>query len=145
MDPSLPVSPLFISSNSTMVRPDVTPDAPVDEQPTIGLIGMGAMGKLYANCLSAAGWKRINVCDTPEMYESLRAAYQGSTSQPPCLQSWPIDVSQILLGLMFFPMDITSHELRILSCTPLRRRAFTTLLQSTGPVSYSAASESLRI
>jgi prephenate dehydrogenase (NADP+) len=41
-----------------MIRPDVTPDAPVDEQPTIGLIGMGAMGKLYAKCLSAAGWKK---------------------------------------------------------------------------------------
>jgi hypothetical protein len=42
----------------TMIRPDVTPDAPVDDQPTIGLIGMGAMGKLYANSLSAAGWKK---------------------------------------------------------------------------------------
>ena len=41
-----------------MIRPDVTPDSPVDEQPTIGLIGMGAMGKLYANSLSAAGWKK---------------------------------------------------------------------------------------
>jgi hypothetical protein len=79
------------------------------------------------------------------MYDSLRAAYQGKTSQPPFLQSWPIDVSQILLGLMFFPMDITSHELRILSCTPLRRRAFPTLLQSTVPVSYLVVSESLRI
>ncbi|KAH9996327.1 hypothetical protein BJV77DRAFT_988672 [Russula vinacea] len=61
-----------------MIRPDVTPDAPVDDQPTIGLIGMGAMGKLYANSLSAAGWKKINVCDTPEMYDSLRAAYQDT-------------------------------------------------------------------
>ena len=41
-----------------MVRPDVTPDAPIDEQPAIGLIGMGAMGNLYAKCLSAAGWKK---------------------------------------------------------------------------------------
>ncbi|KAI0267399.1 prephenate dehydrogenase [Gloeopeniophorella convolvens] len=61
-----------------MVRSDVTPDVPVDEQPTIGLIGMGAMGKMYAKCLSAAGWKKIHVCDLPEMYESLKAAYEGT-------------------------------------------------------------------
>jgi prephenate dehydrogenase (NADP+) len=41
-----------------MIRPDVTPDAPVEEQPTIGLIGMGSMGKMYARYLSAAGWKK---------------------------------------------------------------------------------------
>ena len=41
-----------------MVKPDVTPDAPVEEQPAIGLIGMGAMGTMYAKYLSAAGWKR---------------------------------------------------------------------------------------
>src|ERR1700679_4261976 len=43
---------------------------------------------------------------------------------------------------MFFAMDITSHEPRISSCILLRRRAFTTLLQSTGPVSYSSVSNS---
>jgi prephenate dehydrogenase (NADP+) len=41
-----------------MVRPDITPDAPYDEQPVIGLIGMGGMGKMYAKHLSNAGWKR---------------------------------------------------------------------------------------
>jgi len=41
-----------------MICPDVTPESPVDEQPTIGLIGMGAMGKMYARYLSAAGWKK---------------------------------------------------------------------------------------
>ncbi|KAH9988116.1 putative TYR1-prephenate dehydrogenase [Russula compacta] len=61
-----------------MIRPDVTPDAPVDEQPTIGLIGMGAMGKLYAKYLSAGGWKKINVSDIPEMYDSLRATYKDT-------------------------------------------------------------------
>jgi len=50
----------------------------VDEQPTIGLIGMGAMGKMYARYLSAAGWKKINVSDVPEMYESLRDAYKDT-------------------------------------------------------------------
>ena len=38
-------------------------------------------------------------------------------------------------------MDITSHEPRISLCIPLRRKAFTALLQSTGPVSYSAMSK----
>jgi prephenate dehydrogenase (NADP+) len=41
-----------------MIRPDVTPDHPVDEQPIIGLIGMGAMGAMYARYLSNAGWKK---------------------------------------------------------------------------------------
>ncbi|KAI9513478.1 prephenate dehydrogenase [Russula earlei] len=59
-----------------MVRPDVTPAAPADEQPSIGLIGMGAMGKMYAKCLSDAGWKKINICDIPEMYDSLKATYK---------------------------------------------------------------------
>lgn len=37
---------------------DVTPNHPYDQQPTIGLIGMGAMGTMYANLLSDAGWKK---------------------------------------------------------------------------------------
>lgn len=41
-----------------MIRPDVTPQSPYDEQPVIGIIGMGAMGGMYAKCLSNAGWKR---------------------------------------------------------------------------------------
>ena len=41
-----------------MVNPNVTPDAPYDEQPAIGLIGMGAMGTMYAKLLSAAGWRK---------------------------------------------------------------------------------------
>lgn len=51
-----------------MVKPDVTPDAPVEEQPAIGLIGMGAMGTMYAKQLAAAGWKR---------YDSHRPFYSG--------------------------------------------------------------------
>lgn len=41
-----------------MVDPNVNPSSPVEEQPTIGLIGMGSMGKMYANYLSGAGWKK---------------------------------------------------------------------------------------
>ena len=40
------------------IRPDITPDAPEAEQPAIGLIGMGAMGGMYARLLSKAGWKK---------------------------------------------------------------------------------------
>ncbi|KAJ5408061.1 hypothetical protein N7509_001944 [Penicillium cosmopolitanum] len=40
------------------------------EDASIGIIGMGDMGKMYAQRLSAAGW-RINACDRPENYESL--------------------------------------------------------------------------
>ncbi|KAH8757483.1 hypothetical protein BGZ57DRAFT_771885 [Hyaloscypha finlandica] len=41
----------------------------------IGLIGMGDMGKMYANRLSEAGW-RVNACDREEKYESLREEYR---------------------------------------------------------------------
>lgn len=41
-----------------MFPEDVSPDHPLHEQPTIGLIGMGAMGTMYAKHLSDAGWKK---------------------------------------------------------------------------------------
>ena len=47
-DPKLPIN----------VDPRVSPDSPADQQPTIGLIGMGAMGKMYADRLDDAGWKK---------------------------------------------------------------------------------------
>jgi 6-phosphogluconate dehydrogenase (decarboxylating) len=37
---------------------DVSPASPAEAQPTIGLIGMGAMGRMYAKYLSQAGWKK---------------------------------------------------------------------------------------
>jgi prephenate dehydrogenase (NADP+) len=37
---------------------DITPQSPVEEQPVIGLIGMGAMGTMYAKQLVDAGWKK---------------------------------------------------------------------------------------
>ncbi|RPD80483.1 Prephenate dehydrogenase [Lentinus tigrinus ALCF2SS1-7] len=59
------------------IRPDVTPDSPFEEQPSIGLIGMGAMGSLYARCFSEAGWKKIYICDLPAKYDALKAKYEG--------------------------------------------------------------------
>ncbi|KAF8600481.1 putative TYR1-prephenate dehydrogenase [Ceratobasidium sp. AG-I] len=53
------------------MRFDATPSAPVDDQPVIGIIGMGEMGKMYAKTLSGAGWAKINVCDRPENYDTL--------------------------------------------------------------------------
>ncbi|KAI3604591.1 prephenate dehydrogenase [Moniliophthora roreri] len=52
--------------------PVVSPKDDAEKQPTLGLIGMGAMGKMYANLLSKAAWKKIHVCDLPEKYESLK-------------------------------------------------------------------------
>jgi prephenate dehydrogenase (NADP+) len=37
---------------------NVSPNDPVEKQPSIGLIGMGAMGRMYAKLLSLAGWKK---------------------------------------------------------------------------------------
>jgi len=68
-----------------MIPIDVTPNHPIEEQPTIGLIGMGAMGTMYAKLLSEAGWKKISVCDLPEKFESLKRTFQdvpGITVHP---------------------------------------------------------------
>ncbi|KAF2761374.1 prephenate dehydrogenase [Pseudovirgaria hyperparasitica] len=44
---------------------------------SIGIIGMGVMGKMYANRLSNAGWS-INASDVPEKYEQLQKEYSAS-------------------------------------------------------------------
>jgi len=46
-----------------LIDPRVTPASPRDAQPTIGLIGMGAMGKMYAKYLSDAGWLKCVMFD----------------------------------------------------------------------------------
>ncbi|KIY43209.1 Prephenate dehydrogenase [Fistulina hepatica ATCC 64428] len=56
----------------------ISPQSPLDEQPTIGLIGMGAMGKMYAKYLSEAGWKKIHVCDLPEKFDELNRMYENA-------------------------------------------------------------------
>ncbi|CAE6437494.1 unnamed protein product [Rhizoctonia solani] len=53
------------------MRFDATPDSPAEDQPVIGIIGMGEMGKMYAKVLSKAGWAKINVCDRPENFDRL--------------------------------------------------------------------------
>ncbi|KAG6334093.1 hypothetical protein ID866_4998 [Astraeus odoratus] len=60
-----------------MIRTNVQPSDPMEDQPTIGIIGMGAMGTMYAKYLSEGGWKKINVCDRSDKFESLKATYQG--------------------------------------------------------------------
>ncbi|KAI9478439.1 MAG: hypothetical protein EXX96DRAFT_483773 [Benjaminiella poitrasii] len=44
----------------------------------IGVIGAGGMGRFYANTLSKAGWKNVNICDLPEKYESLKKDFEGT-------------------------------------------------------------------
>ncbi|KAI1777992.1 prephenate dehydrogenase [Hypoxylon cercidicola] len=44
------------------------------EKFTVGIIGMGDMGKMYARRLSAAGW-RIMACDKEDQYEKLREEF----------------------------------------------------------------------
>ncbi|KZP14550.1 Prephenate dehydrogenase [Athelia psychrophila] len=60
-----------------LFKSDVSPASPIAEQPTIGLIGMGSMGRMYAKCFSEAGWKKIVVCDLPDKFEALQASYVG--------------------------------------------------------------------
>lgn len=75
---------------------------------SIGIIGMGEMGKMYADRLAKGGWKksvppplarphssqksgqlirtrlsltRINVCDLPEKFDQLSAYCEGTVSR----------------------------------------------------------------
>ncbi|OAT02334.1 prephenate dehydrogenase (NADP+) [Blastomyces dermatitidis ER-3] len=41
---------------------------------SIGIIGMGDMGKMYAQRLSQAGW-RVNACDRPANYDALKQEF----------------------------------------------------------------------
>ncbi|KPM39910.1 putative prephenate dehydrogenase [NADP(+)] [Neonectria ditissima] len=49
----------------------------------VGLIGMGDMGKMYAERLSAAGW-RVLACDREENQESLQKEYAGNNNIEIC-------------------------------------------------------------
>ncbi|PNH34838.1 hypothetical protein VD0002_g6948 [Verticillium dahliae] len=49
----------------------------------VGLIGMGDMGKMYAQRLSAAGWN-ILACDRDDKYEALRDEFAGKKNIQIC-------------------------------------------------------------
>lgn len=53
------------------------PTADEKETLAIGIIGMGEMGKMYAERLSRGGWKRINVCDIPAKFDQLTEEFKG--------------------------------------------------------------------
>ncbi|KAF8428990.1 hypothetical protein EV426DRAFT_583208 [Tirmania nivea] len=42
---------------------------------SVGIIGMGDMGKVYARRISEAGWK-VNACDRDDKYEALKEEYK---------------------------------------------------------------------
>ncbi|KMU76058.1 prephenate dehydrogenase [Coccidioides immitis RMSCC 3703] len=46
---------------------------------SIGIIGMGDMGRMYAQRLSQAGWS-INACDKPTNYDTLRQEFISHTN-----------------------------------------------------------------
>lgn len=49
------------------------------ENTTVGIIGMGDMGKMYARRISDAGW-RVHACDRPENYEALKEEFSGRSN-----------------------------------------------------------------
>ncbi|KAG6901200.1 hypothetical protein C0995_015483 [Termitomyces sp. Mi166 len=74
-------------------NPDVSPSSPRDAQPTIGLIGMGAMGRMYAKYLSEAGWLKINVCDIPSKHADLVRDYADKPNITPLLDGHAVSRS----------------------------------------------------
>ena len=53
-----PIVAEYYASLPINVTPDALPSLPSEIQPTIGFIGMGAMGRMYARYLGQAGWSR---------------------------------------------------------------------------------------
>ncbi|CED85603.1 prephenate dehydrogenase [Phaffia rhodozyma] len=49
------------------------------QQPKIGIIGMGDMGKMYARRLLAGGWTSIYACDLPEKFEVLTEEFKDTS------------------------------------------------------------------
>ncbi|KAG5919759.1 hypothetical protein E4U61_000600 [Claviceps capensis] len=49
----------------------------------VGLIGMGDMGRMYADRLAAAGW-RVLACDREDRFDSLKKEYQGKKNIEIC-------------------------------------------------------------
>ncbi|KAF8451283.1 hypothetical protein BGX38DRAFT_1142202 [Terfezia claveryi] len=49
---------------------------------SVGIIGMGDMGKMYARRISEAGW-RINACDRDDKYEALKEEFKADISEVP--------------------------------------------------------------
>ncbi|KAG5930587.1 hypothetical protein E4U42_006675 [Claviceps africana] len=49
----------------------------------VGLIGMGDMGKMYADKLAAAGW-RVLACDREDRFDSLKEQYHGKKNVEIC-------------------------------------------------------------
>ncbi|KAF5378355.1 hypothetical protein D9615_008748 [Tricholomella constricta] len=76
-----------------MIDPNVSPSSPRDAQPTIGLIGMGAMGRMYAKYLSEAGWQKINVCDLPSKYGDLLRDYASTPNITPLIDGHAVSRS----------------------------------------------------
>lgn len=80
-----------------MFHPDVSPSSSEPDQPIIGIIGIGSMGRMYAKHLSDAGWRRsvpwpplqvpllitshryrIHICDRPEKFEDVKRDFRGT-------------------------------------------------------------------
>ncbi|KAI9786140.1 MAG: prephenate dehydrogenase (NADP(+)) [Geoglossum umbratile] len=60
-----------------MSTPRDLEDELVDRANTsVGVIGMGDMGKMYTRRISAAGW-RVNACDREDKYEGLKTEFAG--------------------------------------------------------------------
>ncbi|KAF8065365.1 prephenate dehydrogenase [Lyophyllum atratum] len=76
-----------------MIDPNVSPSSSRDAQPTIGLIGMGAMGRMYAKYLSEAGWQKINVCDLPAKHADLQRDYASTPNINPLIDGHAVSRS----------------------------------------------------
>jgi hypothetical protein len=133
-----------------MIRPDVSPNPPAHEQPTIGLIGMGAMGRMYAKLLSQAHWKQCVFSPPLSSYPLTLSTASTSATSPRNLTPLSV-ISPVRPHAHPIVSSLSPHDLPC-PCTPHRQTypaspCFQTAMQSPAlPISsFTLSKQSLLI
>jgi len=133
-----------------MICPDVSPNPPAHEQPTIGLIGMGAMGCMYAKLLSQAHWKQCVFSPPLSSYPLTLSTASTSVTSPRNLTPLSM-ISPVRPHAHPIISSLSPHDLPY-PCTPHRQMylaspCFQTAMQSpTLPISsFTLSKQSLLI
>ena len=93
-----------------MIHPDVSHNAPAHEQPTIGLIGMGTMGRMYAKLLSQACWKQCGFSPPLPSYPLTISTASTSATSPRNLMPLSV-ISSVRPHAHLIVSSLSPHDL----------------------------------
>ena len=128
-----------------MIRADVSPNTPAHEQPTIGLIGMGAMGHMYTKLLSQAHWKQCVFSPPLSSYPLTLSTASTSATSPRNLK--PLSVISLVCPHAHLIVSSLSPHDPPCPCTPHQQTypaslCFQMAMQSPAlPISLSTVSK----